>query len=155
MDADIIFRYQKVFFGTPKLIWDDTISCNITDGWMLTSPLDIQKCFLISPKSTKLFIDQKKDQIWYPNKWSLIVIFNSDNKLVWLLMSSILSLFYFRALEKSDSEVLEFSLFIELSILEWFLTWFFKHARIPVCTYFKSPIILWSSSWLFSSVCDF
>ena len=49
-----------------------------------------------------------------------------------------LSLFSFQALEKLDLEVLDFWLFTELSILEWFSTWFFKHARIPVRTYFQS-----------------
>ena len=65
------------------------------------------------------------------------------------------SLFPFQALEKLDMEVLDFWLFIELSILEWFSTWFFKHARIPVRAYFQSPIALCSSSWPFSSVHHF
>ena len=46
-----------------------------------------------------------------------------------------LSLFSFQALEKLDVEILDFLLFTELSILEWFLTWFFKYALIPVHTY--------------------
>ena len=39
----------------------------------------------------------------------------------------------------------EFWLFTELSILEWFLTWFFKYAWIPVRTYFQTLIALWLS----------
>ena len=50
------------------------------------------------------------------------IIFNSKNRLVWLMMSSMLSLFFFEALEKLDLEVLDFWLFTELSILEWFST---------------------------------
>ena len=53
-----------------------------------------------------------------------IIIFNSKNKLVWLIISSMLSLFSFQALEESDLEVLDFWLFTELSILEWFLLGF-------------------------------
>ena len=45
-------------------------------------------------------------------------------------MSSMLYFLYFQASDKLDSEVLEFWLFIELSILEWFSTWFSKHARV-------------------------
>ena len=58
------------------------------------------------------------------------------------MMSSMLSLFPFRALEKLDLEILDFWLFTELPILEWFLTWFFKYALIPVRTYFQTPIAL-------------
>ena len=57
-------------------------------------------------------------------------------------MSIILSLFSFQALDKSDSEILVFWLFIECSILEWFLTWFFKYALIPIRAYFQNPIAL-------------
>ena len=39
-------------------------------------------------------------------------------------MSSMLSLFSFQALVKLDLDILDFWLFTELSILEWFLTWF-------------------------------
>ena len=42
---------------------DDIISCNITDGWMLTSYLDIQKCFLIFLNLTNLSPDQKMAHI--------------------------------------------------------------------------------------------
>ena len=48
-----------------------------------------------------------------------------------------LSLFSFQALEKLDLDILDFWLFTELYILEWFLTCFFKYALIPVRTYFK------------------
>ena len=67
-------------------------------------------------------------------------------------MSSMLSLFSFQALEKLDLEVLDFWLFTELSILEWFLNWFFKHARIPVRMYYHSLIkfmaVFFSTVWL-------
>ena len=53
VDAYIIFRYQKLFFDIPKLLWDDIRSYNITDGWMLTSSLNMQKCFLIFLNLTK------------------------------------------------------------------------------------------------------
>ena len=51
-------------------------------------------------------------------------------------MSIMVSLFYFQALEKLDLEVFDFWLFTELSILECFFTWFFKHAIISVRAYF-------------------
>ena len=57
-------------------------------------------------------------------------------------MSSMLYLFPFQALDKLDLEVLYFWLLTELSILEWFLTWFFKRAIIPVRTYFQIPMAL-------------
>ena len=132
-------------------LWDDIASCNITDGWMLTSSLDIKKCFLIFLNLTKLSPDQKMNQIWYPRLPTLfLVIFNSKNNLVWLMMTSMLSLFSFQALEKLDLKVLDFWLFTELSFLEWFPTSFFKRARITVRTYFQSPTTLWSSWLLFS-----
>ena len=56
------------------------------------------------------------------------------------MISSIFFLSYFKSSEKLDMEVSDFWLFIELSILEWFLTWFFKHAKIPIRTYFQTPI---------------
>ena len=48
------------------------------------------------------------------------------------MISSLLYLFPFQALGKIDLEVLDFWLFTELSTLEWFLTWYFKRATIPV-----------------------
>ena len=39
--------------------WYDISSCNITDGWILTSSLDIQKRFLIFLNLTKLLPDKK------------------------------------------------------------------------------------------------
>ena len=57
--AEIIFRYQKIFFDIRKLLWDDTSSCNITNGWMLTSSLDIQKYFFVFLNLTKVFPDEK------------------------------------------------------------------------------------------------
>ena len=48
------------------------------------------------------------------------------------MMSSMLSLFYFQALDKLGSDILDFWLFTELSILEWFPTWFFKYALITI-----------------------
>ena len=58
------------------------------------------------------------------------------------MMSRISSLFSFQALDKLDLDILDFWLFTELSILEWFLTWFFKYSLITVCTYFQTPIAL-------------
>ena len=54
------------------------------------------------------------------------------------MISIMLSIFSFQALDKIDLEVFDFWLFAELSILEWFLTYFFKRARITVCTYFQT-----------------
>ena len=71
VDADIIFRYQKLFFGIPKLLWDDIMSYNITDGWMLTSSLKTQKCFLILLNLTKLSQEQKMAQILYPSTYCI------------------------------------------------------------------------------------
>ena len=71
VDDDIIFRYQKVFFNIPKLLWYDISSCNITGRCMLASSLDIQKCFLILLKLTKLSPDQKMAQILYPSTYYL------------------------------------------------------------------------------------
>ena len=51
-------------------------------------------------------------------------------------------LFSFQALEKLDMEILDFLLSTEFSILEWFSTWFFKHAKIPVRAYIQSPIAI-------------
>ena len=85
-----------MFFYIPKLLWDDISSCNITDGWMLTSYLDIQKWFLIFLNLTKLSPDQKMDLIWYPRVPTVfIIICNSKNKFIWLLMSRkhVISLF--------------------------------------------------------------
>ena len=58
------------------------------------------------------------------------------------MVSSMLSLFSFRALDKLDLEILDFWLFIDLSVLEWFSTLFFKYALITVRTYFQTPIAL-------------
>ena len=43
------------------------------------------------------------------------------------MMFSMFYLFSFQFMEKSNLEVLEFWVFSELAILEWFLTWRFKH----------------------------
>ena len=58
------------------------------------------------------------------------------------IVESILSLFSFQYLEKLDLEILDFWLFTELPILEWFSTWFFKYSLIPVRTYFQTLIAL-------------
>ena len=63
------------------------------------------------------------------------------------MTSSMLSLLSFQVLENLDLDILEFWLFIELSILGWFFIWFFKYTLITVRTYFQTPISLWSSSW--------
>ena len=46
--------------------------------------------------------------------------------------------FSFQSLDKLDLEILDFWLFTKLSIFEWFSTWFFKYASIPVRTYFQT-----------------
>ena len=76
-----------------------------------------------------------------------IIILNSNNNLVWIMMTSMLYLFYFGALDKLDPEILDFWLFTELSILKWFSTWFFKYELIPIRKYFRTPVFIWSSSW--------
>ena len=53
-------------------------------------------------------------------------------------MSSMFGLFTLKVFDKLELEVLDFRLFTQLAILEWFSTWNFKHARIPVRTYFQS-----------------
>ena len=53
-----------------------------------------------------------------------------------------LSQFSFQALDKLDLGILDFWLFTELSILEWFSTWFLKYALIPVCAYFHTLITI-------------
>ena len=86
-------------------------------------------------------------QTWYPSTYYIYYnICNSNNKRVCLIMSSMLSLFSFRAFEKLDLDILDFWLFTELYILECFSTWFFKYALITVRTYFQTPIALWSTS---------
>ena len=103
---------KKVFFDIPKLLWDDISICNITDGWILTSSLDIQMCFLVFLDLTKLSPDQKMVQIWYHRVPTVFIIIpNSKNKLIWLVMSSMLYFFPFRTLEKLDLEILDFWLF--------------------------------------------
>ena len=71
-----------------------------------------------------------------------IIIFNIRNKLVWLIISSMLSLLSFQTLEKLDLEMLDFWFFTELSILEWFFTWLFKYILITVRVYFQIRITL-------------
>ena len=84
-----------------------------------------------------------------------IIIFNIKNKLVWLIMSSMLSLLSFQTLEKLDLEILDFWFLIELSILEWFFTWLFKYVLIPVRVYFQILTTLWLSSWQIVLVLNF
>ena len=103
---------SKSIFYIPKLLWDDISICNITDGWILTSSLDIQMCFLVFLNLTKLSPDQKMVQIWYHRVPTVyIIIFNSKNNLIWLVMSSMLYFFPFRSLEKLELEILDFGLF--------------------------------------------
>ena len=47
-------------------------------------------------------------------------------------MPSILFLFSLQVLDIFDLDILYFWIFTELAILEWFFTWSFKHARIPL-----------------------
>ena len=58
------------------------------------------------------------------------------------MMSSMLSLFSFQAIEKLDLDILDFWIFTGLPILEWFTTWFLKYSFIPVRTYFQNKIAL-------------
>ena len=110
---------------------------NTHNGWMMTSYLDTQKWFLLFLNLTKLFPDKSwlKFDTLVPSL--LIIIFNSKNSIVWLMRSSIFSLFYFQSLGKLDMEVFKFWLFKELSILECFSTWCFKHAKILYVRIFK------------------
>ena len=45
------------------------------------------------------------------------------------MTSSTFYLFYLQIMDKLNLEVLDFGVFSELAILEWFLTWCFKHFR--------------------------
>ena len=56
-----------------------------------------------------------------------IVILNRRNNLVWLMMSSTFFLFFLQVLEKLNLDVLDFRVFSELAILEWFSTGRFKY----------------------------
>ena len=58
------------------------------------------------------------------------------------MISSIVYIYSFLALKKLDLGILDFWLFIELPILEWFSTWFFKYALITVRTYFQTHVAL-------------
>ena len=59
------------------------------------------------------------------------MIFISKDKLVWIRMFSMIYLLSFQASEKLDLEVLEIWLFIELYILECFLTSFSNMQELP------------------------
>ena len=52
------------------------------------------------------------------------------------MISSMFSLFYLQLLNKLNFEALNFLLFREVTISEWFLTWCFK--MIESCTYVYS-----------------
>ena len=56
------------------------------------------------------------------------------------MMYSMSYLFSLQVFEKLDLEVLEFWLISELAILEWFLTWNFKHVIILVFAYYGKNI---------------
>ena len=101
------------------------------------------KVFLMFPNLTNLSLYQKRIKFDNIVPTLFIIIYNSKNKLVWLIMSSMFSLFSFQSLEKLYLEFLDCYLFTELYILEWFTTWFFKHAIITLQTYFQRPIDLW------------
>ena len=66
-----------------------------------------------------------------------IIIFSFINKPIWTMVSSEFYLFYFKILDIIDLMILNFWLFSELTILEWFSIWHIKHARIPARTYFQ------------------
>ena len=56
-------------------------------------------------------------------------------------MSIIFTLFPLKVLEMLDLDFLDFWLFTQLSILEYFSTWYFKPAIIPVCAYLKKSVV--------------
>ena len=65
------------------------------------------------------------------------MILKPKNKFFLIIMSIFFLPLLLQLLNKLDLEVLEFFVFSLLAMLEWFLTWHFKHARIPVHTYFQ------------------
>ena len=68
-DGWMMTSYLDINFLIPKILWDDTRSYNITDGWMLTASLNIQKYLLIFLNLTKLSQEQKLAQILYPSTY--------------------------------------------------------------------------------------
>ena len=80
-------------------LWDDIIIWIITDVRMLTSSLYIQKLSFDISKIGWVIPRPKMAQFWYPRVRTLfIIIFNSKNKLVRIITSIMISLFYFQAL---------------------------------------------------------
>ena len=122
LNAEIIFRYQKVIFGIPKLLWDDIRSYHITEGWMLTSSLKIQQCFMIFLNLTKLSQEQKRLKFYTLVLTVFIIILNIKNNIfgLWCL-ESMLSYLSFKAFDKLDLG-----------------NFFFKYASIPVRMYFQT-----------------
>ena len=66
-----------------------------------------------------------------------IIKLKFDYKLVCIMVSSIFYHFFLQVFEISDLEVLNFWIFSESAILDWFSTWHFKHATIAVHTHFQ------------------
>ena len=66
-----------------------------------------------------------------------MLILNCKKNLVWIMMSSMLSLFSLHVLDKLNIEVLYFWLFTWLAILKWFFIWCFKNTRIMYVHIFK------------------
>ena len=108
---------------------------------MLTSYLDIQKCFLIFLNLAKLSPYQKMDQIDTVLLNIFIMILNSKNKLVWIMMYIMLYLFPFQALDELDLEVLDFWFFTELSTLKCFLLGFSYMQELLYICIFKVQLL--------------
>ena len=65
------------------------------------------------------------------------IIFNWNYKLIWIMISSMFSLFYLHVFDTSYLELLEFWIWSESNILEWFKTWYVKHARNTIHLYYQ------------------
>ena len=152
--SDSILRYQilfLIFINSSKITSAVTIPLMV-GCW---HSLLISKSVFLFLNLTKVSLDQKCLKFDTIAPTLFIIIFCSNNKPVWIMISSILFFLFFQALEKLDMEVLDFWLFKNLPILEWFSTWFLKHAIIPVHTYFHIPIAFWSSLCPFFQDCSY
>ena len=57
-------------------------------------------------------------------------------KIAFFMIPCLFCIFTLQDLDRLDMEVLESWIFLEFSILGWYLTWSIKHAKIPVRVYF-------------------
>ena len=62
-----------------------------------------------------------------------------------LVVPCMFCLFFLHVFEKSNLEVLNFGVFSELDMLDWFWTWQIKHARVSRYTYFNSSLYIFLS----------